>query len=139
MPFVPGNLTFRLLGTCLIHMIMDHALTKVDHAAEVGRNIVLNAPGNGPRFRSNGSFTYNNGRFSATLQMAHVSARAYDGTYGTNGILDSHVADQTYFNLSARYAVNEQLGLFGVVTHLFSSGIHDVTGQRFTIGARMSS
>ncbi|MEO6376680.1 MAG: TonB-dependent receptor [Caulobacteraceae bacterium] len=148
----PGSMTFTFGANYVLHSSVNTgapgALT-VDRAGELGGP---NNPGSIPRFRFNGSLTYDVGKLMVSAQARYISSGKYDNTFveGVN-INDNTIPAIAYVDLSAAYHVTSKLELFGVINnaldkdpppdpHAFQSPTnpvyYDLIGRSFRVGAR---
>ena len=155
-PFLTGNLQFRMLGNYTINFRQNQLGTIVNSAGAVGSD----NPSTGfPKARFTFSGSYNSGPLSLTAQTRFIGAAKLVYTWTSKDVDDNTVPAIAYVDLRGSYHVNEQLQLFATVDNLLNKAppnvaagptqgqtayyftatsgvIYDVIGRSYRVGAR---
>ena len=136
---MPGNLSFRVLGSYLYDMIIDPGLGGAifNYAGQSGPTAAFGGFNTSPKWQGNAFVTYSTGPFSGTVQLRYVgpgkfeTVSAFGGlavapgdpgysTANPNSINNNHVDSAVYVNLSAAYDITHNFTLFGNINNLFN-------------------
>lgn len=175
--FLGGEMGLRLVGTHTLDLISDDGLgnPRTYNAAGVLQNVgsVVNRAGQVGGFNSSSvvsatsapewawsvSANYSRGPWSGMVQGRYVGGGLIDATLigpddpeydpkSPISIGDNTIDSRFYVNLSANYAVNDQVELYGVVNNVADTqppfpytaavGFYDKIGRTFKVGVRMT-
>jgi outer membrane receptor protein involved in Fe transport len=145
-----GSLRMRALATYIDRFIFDTGLTRVDTAGDVG-----DATANGiPKWRGTLSLAYQGDTVGIDARLRYVGGGLYNhllvdnpATAAIEGLVNNKIGSRTYFDLGARFKVQEKFtftanvnNLFNVAPPITTAGNphYDIIGTYVTFGARMN-
>jgi outer membrane receptor protein involved in Fe transport len=116
-PFLTGQLQFRLLGNQTLRFRQNQLGTLVNSAGAIGPD---NPVTGFPKARFTFSTTYNSGPLSLTAQARFIGAAKLVATWGPQDVDDNTVPAIAYADLRGSYQINDAVQVFATVDNLLN-------------------
>jgi len=134
-----GSLRFRGLATWVQQLLINDGSTTIDYAGQLGDFLSFATP----RWKANGTITYENPRWNVDMRVRFLSGGVYDKQLP---ITNNDVASRTYFDIDAQVKI-EKFVLYASISNLFDrspplitygSPIYDEMGRYFSGGVKIN-